>query len=493
LLLSLIYSFMGMNSQAHEAAVEGTRRGDALRSPFVTAVGHMRQGHALNLIAEDESSGRAVREFEKTLELSQELDVPRLSVEANWGLCRAYGYSGDLQRAQIHAQQAIGIAVEAGDEWIASLTRLTLGASLMLAARYEAAESWLNRAVRGFEECSDSLGRSAARLWLAFGWLKQKQIDRLARILPETLNTCQKSSYHFLFTRPSLLGPPDERLFVPLLLHARQNEWDRSYADRLLDELGLKDITVHPGFRLRVQTLGGFHVWRGRDGIPSNGWRRESARQLFQLFLTYRHAPLDRDQICEYLWPDAELEVAQRNFKIALNTLYQVLEPEREPGSESAFVFRDGTTYTLRPNADLWLDAEEFSRLVREAGTSHADLLQKAIDLYRGDYLPEALYETWVAEEREHLVSLFLESADRLAALFLSQGNPGGAIDLAQRILAKDACWERAYRYLMLAYDQLGDRGQAARVYRRCVQTLHRELDVSPSSETQELYKTLTS
>jgi DNA-binding SARP family transcriptional activator len=492
LLLSLIYSFMGMSRQAYEAAQEGTRRGDALRSPFVTAVGHMRQGHALNLTAQEEGFGRALMEFEKTLELSQELEVPRLSVEANWGLCRAYGYGGDLQRAQVHAQQAINIAVEAGDEWIASLTRLTLGASLMMAARYEAAESWLNRAVRGFEECSDSFGRSAARLWLAFGWLKQKQVDRLSQILPESLSTCQKSGYQFLFTRPSLLGPPDERLFVPLLLHARQNDWERSYAERLLDELGLKDITSHPGFRLRVQTLGGFHVWRGRASIPSNGWRRESARQLFQLFLTYRHAPLDRDQICEYLWPGAEREVAHRNFKIALNTLYQVLEPEREPGSESAFVFRDGAAYTLRPNADLWLDAEEFSRLVREAGTSRADLLQEAIDLYHGDYLPEALYETWVAEEREHLAALFLESADRLAALFLSQGDYDRAVSLAQRILAKDACWERAYRHLMLAYHRRGDRGQVARVYRRCVQTLQRELDVSPSSETQDLYRALT-
>jgi hypothetical protein len=49
-----------------------------------------------------------------------------------------------------------------------------MGASLMLAARYEAAETWLNRATSGFEECSDSFGRSATRLWLAFGYFKQK-------------------------------------------------------------------------------------------------------------------------------------------------------------------------------------------------------------------------------------------------------------------------------------------------------------------------------
>jgi DNA-binding SARP family transcriptional activator len=330
-------------------------------------------------------------------------------------------------------------------------------------------------------------------LWLTFGCFKQKDFEGVARLLPDMLASCHENEHSFIFTRPTLLGAQDERMFVPLLLYARQKDWENAYVDRLLDQLGLREISLHPGYRLRVQTLGGFRVWRGSQSIPSNGWRRESARQLFQLFLTYRHAPLDRDQICEYLWPEADLTTAHRNFKIALNTLYQVLEPERDPGSDSAFIFRDGATYTLRPNADLWLDAEQFSVLVQKAGTTDAVSLQKAVDLYQGDYLPDVLYEIWVAEERENLLSSFLESADRLTELLLSQGKYAEAIDLSQRVLAKDTCWERAYRHLMIAYDHLGDRGQVARLYRRCVQTLQEELQVSPSTETQALYEKLTS
>jgi len=65
------------------------------------------------------------------------------------------------------------------------------------------------------------------------------------------------------------------------------------------------------------------------------------------------------------------------------------------------------------------------------------------------------------------------------------------AIDLGQRILAKDNCWERAYRHLMQAFNALGDRGQLARTYQRCQQTLKEELDVLPSQETQDLYRKL--
>ena len=60
-------------------------------------------------------------------------------------------------------------------------------------------------------------------------------------------------------------------------------------------------------------------------------------------------------------------------------------------------------------------------------------------------------------------------------------------------MLALDNCWERAYRHLMLAYAQLGDHGQLARTYQRCVDTLRSELDVAPSLETEKLYHTLTS
>jgi LuxR family maltose regulon positive regulatory protein len=496
LLLSFIYTMQGEAELAYQAAVEGTRRGESLDSPFISAVGHMRQGHAWMFLGSfkerTENFNKARQQYEKSIEISRMLAVPRLRVESGWGLCRSYGYAGELTRALTHAQESIEIAAQAGDEWIASLIRTTMGASLMLAGQYESAEGWLGRAVTGFQECSDPLGRSAARLWLSYGYFKRRQFDRLAQTLPEVFATCQANGYDFLFTSPSMLGALDERIFVPLLIHANQMGWETGYVTQLLSEgLGLTGIEGHPGYQLRVQTLGGFQVWRGDEAIPSNGWRREKSKQLFQLLLTYRHSPLDRDQISEYLWRDAEPAIAQRNFKITLNTLYQVLEPERSAGSESAYILREGTTYGLRPNADLWLDAEMFTKAVKEA-KGNPDSLQRAVDLFSGEYLPDAIYETWAAEERERVSTLFLETSDHLVAILIGHKRYAQAVDLCQRILGQDNCWERAYRHLMLAYDGLGDRGQVGRTYQRCIQILRDELDVSPAPETQNLYEKLT-
>jgi len=113
------------------------------------------------------------------------------------------------------------------------------------------------------------------------------------------------------------------------------------------------------------------------------------------------------------------------------------------------------------------------------------------VGLYKGEYLPETLYETWAAEERERVQSMFLESADRLAEIYIERNRLAEAVNVCQHLLAIDNCWERAYRHLMLAYSGLGDHGQVGRVYQRCAQTLKKELDVAPAPETQSLYKTL--
>jgi len=496
LILSLIYAFLGLEDLSYQVALEGTKRGNELKSPFVTAVGYMRQGHALTLRGPGlPGSGDyqlAREQFMNSIEISKTLDVPRLLVEADWGLCRVHGYQGNIAEAQVFAQEAIEIASQAGDEWIASLTRLTMGASLTLAERFESAQEWLNRAILGFKECSDPFGTVSSQLWLSLVYFRQKNFAGLDHLLPDVLACCKDHDYGFLFERSTLLGAPDPRIFVPLLIFGRKSGWNSSYANQLLENLGIKNVAIHPGYKLSIETLGSFRVWRGSQPIPSNGWQREKSRQLFQLFLTSPKIPLDRDQVCESLWPGSDPQSSQQNFKIALNTLYHVLEPDRQPGSESAYILREGSSYILRPNADIWLDAMEFKEFIRKAANKDVNFLEKAVDLYKGPFLPDSLYEDWAAGEREHLAALFLEAADNLVEIYIELKEYSSAIDLCTRILNQDNCWERAYRYLMIAYEELGDHGQVGRTFQRCSQILESELNVTPAKETIDLFQLLT-
>jgi DNA-binding SARP family transcriptional activator len=543
LLLSLVEALMGDNARAYALAQEGIALGKKLESPFITAVGYMRLGHAIQLGADstDGASDEATGRYRQAIALGDRLAVRRTRAEAMWGLTRAYGYGGDLTLASTTAAEGMEIASESGDVWLLALSSLALGASHVLAGEYTSALPILGRALSAFRECSDTFGRAAARLWMALVHLELARSAGMALDTPlreasqaargseqgalrhfltstqELLAICETNGYDFLFTRPSLLGPPDERRLAPLLLAARAHTIRPAYVARLLAVMGIPDIKVHPGYQLRVQTLGGFRVWRGSEEIAAREWQRDKARQLFQLLLAERSADegsrgaqeqvggrwLQREQIVERLWPNLSPDAAARDFKVALNALVRALEPPvaaSPAGSARVFYFveRDGTAYRLRPEADLRLDAVEFEAHCKQGMHAAPDdealaALRAAFSLYAGDFLPDALYEEWTEGPRARLLTLYLRAADRLADALVARGLYDEAIEVCETILTHDNCWEHAWQLLITAWARQGNRAQARRTCARCAEVLRAELDVPPSDETLALCNELGS
>ncbi|MBN1935335.1 MAG: transcriptional regulator [Anaerolineae bacterium] len=509
LLFSLILAFRGEGEAAYRYAMQGIERGRALQSPFVTAVGYMRQGHAW-LLRGDSAADAAARYdqachcYREAIKWSDTLAVPRLKVEAYWGLCRAHGFVGALDAAERAAGQAISLAEQAGDAWITALVRVSLGASYALVGKAAAAAEWLSQAWNAFHECGDSYGQAVTRLWQCLMWCgclpseRSPEAARLSAGLHDLLELVQQQQYDYLLTRQTLLGPADPRRLTPLLLLAREWGIGAGYAGRVLAQLGLNDLEFHPGYQLRVQTLGAFRVWRGDQEIAAGEWQRENARLLLQALLTRRAGLLEREQIVDLLWPDQPLGIALRDFKVALSTLFKVLEPNRQANAPSAYITREGSLYGLRPGADLWLDVEAFERAVAEgdrawdtAPETALAAYRRAIELYQGDYLQEHAYLEWCRDERERLLALYLRAADRLAHALIERGFWSEAVPVCEALLARDNCWEKAYRLLMLAYAQTGNRAQALRTYQRCVERLRDELDIAPSPEIEQLYASL--
>lgn len=491
LLLSLVLTFLGDGEEAYRCAVAGKERGQALESPFITAVGAMRQGHAWLLQRIPQAYGEARRCYHEALALADRLGVPRLKVEAYWGLCRAEGFRGEIEAAREVAVQGIAIARQTGDEWIVAMIRLALGAGLAWHGWLADAHNSLAQAGSAFQECSDAYGETLVRLWQCLAWHRSGDEARLAQGLDDLLRLCREWGYDFLFTRQTLLGPPDPRSLVPLLLVARDGGYRRGHAEGLLAQLGLARLELHPGYQLRIQTLGAFRAWRGEQEIGQPEWQREKARQLLLLLLTHRRRLLEREEITDRLWPDLSPEVAERDFKVALATLYKVLEPQREKRMPSAYVLRDGRHYGIRRGADIWLDAHVFEQQVADGDRwlevdqdAALACYRRALALYQGNFLEEYPYEEWCSEERERLLVLFLRMAERLAQALLQQGSWEETIQVCQAILAQDDCWEEAYRLMVVAYDRLGNRTQALRTYQRCVERLRAELDVPPSAVT---------
>jgi DNA-binding SARP family transcriptional activator len=539
LLLSLLYALQGEAAAAEVCAREGIALGERLGSEFVQAVGQMRLGHAVQLAeggpwhhggggsapAPEPPMGSAAALYQRAIAQVRAFKVQRTQVEALWGLCRAYGYGegsrgeeaargyaargyaargAGLARAEQLAEQALEILQRAGDEWMEALIRVTLGASYVQAGRSELAAGSLEGAAAGFERVGDPLGLAVSYLWMALDAHRSSDQDRLKGVLVKLMPTVRRHRYDWLLTRRTFIGLRDDVAAAPLMIKARRLGIEAGYAGRLLERLGCAGAEYHPGFTLWVRALGPFAVWRGDEAILARDWKRAKALEIFQLLLTYRGQWFHWEQIADQLWPDLRPEAAERDFRVALNALNRALEPDRPRGVAPFFVVRRGSVYGLNPAAHVVVDADEMERLIATAAPRRRDQggtmparvtvgrdaisrLRRALALYGDGYLPEALYEDWASPERQRLRHLYLTSSERLARLLAKEGRWEEASQVCQAILARDNCWEAAYRLLMRAHARQGNRSQVYSVYRQCVTNLRDELGVEPSPETQAL------
>lgn len=516
ILLSLTYALLGEPNEAERAAQDAISRGKDLDSHYITAVATSRLGLSYLVRRTQHGDDLARRHFEQAIDLSNRLQVPRLKMLAFWGQCQVYGYKGDTEYARKIGNKAINMARKVGDHWIRAGIELFLGASYVLGGNCEKGLGWINQAKDTFEGSGDKFGTTCALLWRCLIWQAQGQVDRLAQDRYQLLDAVAENRYEFLFSKNSLYGPPDPRVLIPLLVDARKvpitndaapkdttlNEKLKHasvVASKILEGLRLDKIETHPGYQLRVTTMGHFKVWRGTVQVKPGDWKRQKARQLFQLLINGAGQMVEREQIIETLWPELDEDGGQRDFKIAYTTLTKVLEPNRDRKTPSSYVTRDGTRYGLMMNADIEVDAYEFEHQIHtgdrlygtqpEAALSYYD---RGLALYRGHYLQEYPYEEWAGEERRRLQAMWLKTAERVGYMRMRHGNWTGVIDIAKQVLVHDDCWEPAWRMLIQAEYQLGNRSQAIRLYHDCEEKLAAELGVSPEDETFKLYQKIT-
>lgn len=500
LLLALIYAMLGSGTRALAMARRGLAEAQQSGSRLTEAIAELRLGHAYQLVATNDPAP-ALQHYVEAMRLIQAIGVARTRAEAYLGFTLLYGHGGDLTRAESDARDGLQIAAAAGDEWTAALILLALGGAAV-AAGDDRALGWLEQARQRFARGGDTYGQALVTLWQAIHALHSDDGPAADQAIGSLLNTVATHGYMGVLVANSLFGPRDMASIVPLLLRARNLNGHGELARALLRQ-GFPTIAAddtvedyHPGYTLRVQMLGTFRVWRGSQEIQAREWQREKARQLFQLLLTQRGHWVQREQICAALWPDADLEAAERQFKVTLNALNAALEPNRPPRIAPFFIRRQGLAYSFAPSYGVWIDVDEFElRAAAVAASDDADVARRnaqiAVQLYRGDYLAESLYDPWTIEERERLLARYLAAAVSYAERLSAEGDQAEAIQLCEQVLRRDRCYEEAYQCLMRAHARAGSRSQALRSYARCVHALQDELSMEPLPETNELYERL--
>ena len=247
---------------------------------------------------------------------------------------------------------------------------------------------------------------------------------------------------------------------------------------------------VHAQTEVSVHLLGPMSVVI--DDVPVEEWSSARTRSLFGYLLTHRQPWPAREVLMEVFWPESSPKASRNSLNVAIHGLRCVLRKARDV----PVIVYSGGTYRLHPDVRLWLDIEEFDKLV-ERGRLHEDAgetdqataaYEFATGLYRGEFLADDPYDDWAALIRERLRLAYLDTLGRLSNLHFNAGRYVASAHLCRRIIEQDPCREDAYRRLMRCYSRQGQPHLALIQYRACVRALGSELGVEPDLATVKLH-----
>jgi len=113
---------------------------------------------------------------------------------------------------------------------------------------------------------------------------------------------------------------------------------------------------------------------------------------------------------------------------------------------------------------------------------------QRAIALYKGEYLPMFCYAEWTIALREHYADLFEQTLLAAAQGALQAAAPTITLEMARRVLLHNPWQEQAVELGMRAALLLDDRTTALNLYRRLEKKLATDLGIAPQKELQQLF-----
>jgi DNA-binding SARP family transcriptional activator len=211
-------------------------------------------------------------------------------------------------------------------------------------------------------------------------------------------------------------------------------------------------------------------------------------RELLRLFAVHAGRAVHREVLAEALWPQASREVATRNLHVAISSLRHVLEAA-DP-TVPPLILRDGQAYELAlPDGEV--DLIEFDLAITRARAARAaedgpmalEAYRRALDLYRGELLPEDGPAEWVVLERERYRSAATEAAQLTGEMFLEKNELESAALACAQGLQIDRHCDRLWQTRIRAHELAGEAAAAADARRSYEEVLvDLGLDASPLS-----------
>ncbi len=244
---------------------------------------------------------------------------------------------------------------------------------------------------------------------------------------------------------------------------------------------------------LRIYLTGRVSIERDGTMLDQDAFPGKQGLLVFVRLAAAHGTAVSREEVASMLWPDgapkaggAAMDAIASKLRVALAKVGL---------SKSEVLSSTLGCYQLNLPSDTWVDIEEASEALHKAegllkcGENREAWAQAqvAYHICRRPFIAGEM-APWVAQAREQLTDNLVRASECLARIYIWNGEPLIAAELAKEVVAAQPFRETGYQLLMRAHVAAGNRAEALRVYERCKKLISEELGVTPSAETRAVH-----
>ena len=244
---------------------------------------------------------------------------------------------------------------------------------------------------------------------------------------------------------------------------------------------------------IKITMLGGLSVLADGVSMLDSSSKINKPWQVFCFLVLNRRAPSAPTRLLSNLWPEENLTDPGNVLKNTVYALRREFKNLGSPGGANNPILFENGGYLCNPNICFEVDCEEFEKKCRAASEAKGEeklaLLQNAVELYRGELLPQLENEVWVMPLALYYRKLFAESVGELCSILQESGRYSELLTTATAASGVDPLEEQYYLFTFRALYALGMHRVIIPTYHKTARIFSEELGVSLSPEIREIFE----
>lgn len=244
-----------------------------------------------------------------------------------------------------------------------------------------------------------------------------------------------------------------------------------------------------------VNMLGGFSIRIEHHQINDQSNHSKKPWILLEYLITFRNREISPNELIELIWSNDKSTNPSGALKTLLFRSRKLLLPLNYPTHE--LIIQSRGSYAWTKNFKTVVDIDIFESLCDQAFKSKdspkekLDLCLSAIDIYKGDFLPQSEWESWVVPISTYYHSLYQKLVHDTIDLLKETESYQKIIDVCQKAIQVEAFDETLHYNLIYSLYKTGNQHGAMEHYNHTVDMFYNEFAITPSDDLKELYKTI--